>query len=124
VTGLALAAFAGLWIGGFSAALLIPAGTAVFLAAAQSSTRSAFARWLASPWLAASLLAAASVCVALGSGLTGGAFTLLALTLPQLLCFAVVARLIAALLGEFRVADAAAEAAQTPEAEAAQRSAG
>ena len=124
VAGLALAAFAGLWIGGFSAALLIPAGTAVFLAAAQSSTRSEFARWLASPWLAAGLLAAASVCLALGSGLTGGAFTLLSLTLPQLLCFAVVARLIAALLGEFRAADRteAAQAAQT--AEAARRSAG
>jgi hypothetical protein len=32
---------------------------------------------------------------------------LLLLSLPQLLCFVVVARLIAALLGEFRAADAA-----------------
>jgi arabinofuranan 3-O-arabinosyltransferase len=123
VTGLALAAFAGLWIGGYLAALLIPAGTAVFLAAAQSSARSEFARWLASPWLAAGLLAAASVCVALGLHLTGGAFTLLALSLPQLLCFAVVARLIAALLGEFRAADRS-QPAQTAQAEAVRRSAG
>jgi arabinofuranan 3-O-arabinosyltransferase len=115
VTGLALSAFAGLWIGGYLAALLIPAGTAVFLAAAQSSTRSEFARRLASPWLAAGLLAAASVCVALGSRLTGGAFTVLALSLPQLLCFAVVARLAAALLGEFR-ADDRPEAAQAGQA--------
>jgi arabinofuranan 3-O-arabinosyltransferase len=105
VTGLVLAAFAGLWIGGFTAALLIPAGTAAFLAAAESSGRSGFARWLASPWLAAGLLTAASVGVALGWGHTGWAGTLLAVSLPQLLCFAVVARLAAALLGEFRAAD-------------------
>jgi arabinofuranan 3-O-arabinosyltransferase len=105
VTGLVLAAFAGLWIGGYPAALLIPAGTAVFLAAAASSARSGFARLLASPWLAAGLLAAASVSVAVGSRLTGWAFTLLSVSLPQLLCFAVVARLAAALLDEFRAAD-------------------
>jgi arabinofuranan 3-O-arabinosyltransferase len=123
VTGLALAAFAGLWIGGYPAALLIPAGTAAFLAAAESSDRSELARWLASPWLAAGLLAAASVCVALGSRLTGGAFTGLSLALPQLLCFGVVARLAAALLGEFRAADRT-EAAQPGAAEAARPSAG
>ena len=123
MTGLALAAFAGLWIGGYTAALLIPAATAAFLAAAESSDRSKFARLLASPWLAAGLLAAASVCVVLGSRLTGGAFTVLSLWLPQLLCFAVVARLAAALLGEFRAADRA-EAAQAGAAEAARPSAG
>jgi hypothetical protein len=105
VTGLALAAFAGLWIGGYPGALLIPAGTAVFLAAEGSAARSGFARLLASPWFAAGLLAAASVCVVLGSRLTGEASTLLALSVPQLLCFAVVARLTAALLGEFQPAD-------------------
>jgi arabinofuranan 3-O-arabinosyltransferase len=127
VTGLALAVFAGLWIGGYPAALLIPAGTAVFLAAAESSARSGsgsgFARLLASPWLAAGLLAAASVSVAVGSRLTGWAFTLLSLSLPQLLCFAVVARLIAALLDEFRAAHRT-EAAQAGEAEAARRPVG
>jgi arabinofuranan 3-O-arabinosyltransferase len=118
VTGLVLAALAGLWIGGYPGALLIPAGTAVFLAAAASGPRSGFARLLASPWLAAGLLAAASVGVALGSRLTSGAYTLLALTLPQLLCFAVVARLVAALLGEFGAADrpGAAPAREAPEA--------
>jgi arabinofuranan 3-O-arabinosyltransferase len=105
VTGLALAAFAGLWIGGYPGALLIPAGTAVFLAAEGSAARSGFAWLLASPWFAAGLLAAASVCVVLGSRLTGEASTLLALSVPQLLCFAVVARLTAALLGEFQAAD-------------------
>jgi arabinofuranan 3-O-arabinosyltransferase len=127
MTGLALAVFAGLWIGGYPAALLIPAGTAVFLAAAESSARSGsgFARLLASPWFAAGLLAAASVsvAVAVGSRLTGWAFTLLSLSLPQLLCFAVVARLIAALLGEFRATDRT-EAAQAREAEAARRPVG
>jgi hypothetical protein len=117
VTGLVLAAFAGLWIGGYPAALLIPAGTAVFLAAAQSSARSGFARWLASPWLAAGLLAAASVSVVLGSGHGGWAGALLLLSLPQLLCFAVVARLLAALLGEFRAAGRP-EAAQARQAQA------
>ncbi len=116
VTGLVLAAFAGLWIGGFPAALLIPAGTAVFLAAAEYSARSGFARWLASPWLAAGLLAIASVGVVLGLGHTGWARTLLSLSLPQLLCFVVVARLAAALLGEFRAADRT-DAAQAGQAQ-------
>jgi len=115
VTGLALAALAGLWIGGYPAALLIPAGTAVFLAAAQFRARSGFARLLASPWLAAGLLAAASVSVAVGPRLTGWALTLLSFSLPQLLCFAVVARLTAALLGEFPAADRT-EAARAGEA--------
>jgi arabinofuranan 3-O-arabinosyltransferase len=105
VTGLVLAGFAGLWIGGYPAALLIAVGTAVFLAAAESAARSGFARLLASPWLAADLLAAASVGAALGWGHRGWAGALLLLSLPQLLCFAVVARLFAALLGEFRAAD-------------------
>jgi len=123
VTGLLLAAFAGLWIGGIPAAVLIPAGTAVFLAATAARARSEFARLLASPWLAAGLLAAASVCVALGSPLTGWAFTLLSRSLPQLLCFAVVARLIAALLNEFPAADRT-QAAQAGQAAQARRSAG
>jgi arabinofuranan 3-O-arabinosyltransferase len=105
VIGLVLAAFVGLWIGGYTTALLIPAGTAVFLAAAESGSGSRFARLLASPWLVAGLLAAASVSAILGSRLTGGPGSLLEHSLPQLLCFAIVARLIAALLGEFRAAD-------------------
>jgi hypothetical protein len=87
----------------------------VFLAAEGSAARSGFARLLASPWFAAGLLAAASVCVVLGSRLTGEASTLLALSVPQLLCFAVVARLTAALLGEFQAADRT-ETAQAGEA--------
>jgi arabinofuranan 3-O-arabinosyltransferase len=118
VTGLVLAAFAGLWIGGYPAALLLPTGTAVFLAAAQSRAGSRVARLLASPWLAAGLLAAASVGVVLGTPLTGEARSLLLLSLPQLLCFVVVARLIAALLGEFRAADAAEPAPAGAAAEA------
>ena len=102
---LVLAAFGGLWIGGYLAALLIPAGTAVFLAAEESGGESGVARLLASPWLAAGLLAAASVGAVLGSRLTGGASSLLSQSLPQLLCFAIVARLIAAFLGEFRAPD-------------------
>ena len=123
VTGLVLVAFAGLWIGGYPAALLIPAGTALFLAAAESGTGSGFARLLASPWLAAGLLAAASVCVVLGSRLTGGPNALLSHSLPQLLCIAVVARLTAALLGDFRAADRT-EAAQAGEAGETRRSGG
>jgi hypothetical protein len=48
------------------------------------------------------------------------------LLLPQLLCFAVVARLVAALLGEFRAADRpdAARAGEIAEAVEARRSAG
>jgi hypothetical protein len=63
------------------------------------------------------------VCVALGSPLTGWAFTLLSRSLPQLLCFAVVARLIAALLDEFPAADRT-QAAQAGQAAPARRSAG
>jgi len=122
VTGLVLAALAGLWVGGYLAALLIPAGTAVFLAAARSRAGSGFAR-LASPWLAAGLLVAASASLALGSPLSGGPGTLLSLSLPQLLCLAVVARLIAALLGESRAADRTA-AAQATEAVQARRPSG
>jgi arabinofuranan 3-O-arabinosyltransferase len=123
VAGLVLAAFVGLCIGGYPAAVLIPAGTAVFLTAAESSAGSGFARLLASPWLATGLLAAASVCAVLGSRLAGGAGSLLSHSLPQLLCFAVVARLTAALLGEFRAADRT-EAAQAREAAEARRSGG
>jgi arabinofuranan 3-O-arabinosyltransferase len=115
LTGLVLAALAGLWIGGYPAALLIPAGTAVFLAAAASGSRSGVARLLASPWLMAGLLAAAAVCAIPGSRLAGGTGALLSLSLPQLLCFAIVARLTAAFLGEFRAADRT-EAAQSGEA--------
>jgi arabinofuranan 3-O-arabinosyltransferase len=115
VTGLVLAAVAGLWIGGYLAALLIPVGTAVFLAAAQSRSGSELARLLVSPWLAAGLLAVASVCVVVGSRLTGAEYTLLARSLPQLLCFPVVARLAAALLDEFR-ADDRTDTAQAREA--------
>ena len=123
IIGLVLAAFAGLWVGGYPAALVVPAGTALFLAAAESGTESWLSRLLASPWLAAGLLAAASVCVALGSRLTGGPSTLLSGSLPQVLCFGVVARLIAALLGEFRAADRTA-AAQAGEAAPARGSGG
>ncbi len=104
VTGLVLAVLAGLWIGGLPAAVVIPAGTAGFLAAAESRSRSQFARLLASPWLVAGLLAAAAVCAIPGSRLGGGAGALLALSLPQLLCFVIVGRLTAAFLGEFRAA--------------------
>ena len=122
VTGLVLAALAGLWVGGYLAALLVPAGTAVFLAAGQSRAGSRFAR-LASPWLAAGLLVAASACVAVGSPLSGGPGTLLSRSLPQLLCLAVVARLIAALLGESRAADRTGSA-QAKEAAQARRPSG
>jgi arabinofuranan 3-O-arabinosyltransferase len=116
VIALVLSAFAGLWIGGYLAALLIPAGTAVFLAAEESGAESGLARLLASPWLAGGLLAAASVCAVLGARLTGEPSSLLSHSLPQLLCFAIVARLIAAFLGDFRAADRT-EAAQAGDAE-------
>ena len=114
---LVLAAFVGLWIGGYLAALLIPAGTAVFLAAEESGADSGLARLVASPWLTGGLLAAASVCAVLGARLTGEPGSLLSHSLPQLLCFAIVARLIAAFLGEFRAAGRA-EAAQAGDAAA------
>jgi arabinofuranan 3-O-arabinosyltransferase len=126
VTGLVLVALAGLWIGGYPAALLVPAGTALFLAAAESGTGSRFARLLASPWLVAGLLAAASVCVVAGSRLTGAPGALLSHSLPQLLCIALVARLTAALLGDFRAADRTepAQAGEAARAGEARQSAG
>jgi len=120
VTALVLAACGGLWIGGYLAALLIPAGTAVFLAAEESRGQFEVARWLASAWLTVGLLAAAAVCVVLGLRLTGGASSVLVHSLPQLLCLAIVARLTAALLGEFRAVDRT----EASEAARAQRTAG
>jgi arabinofuranan 3-O-arabinosyltransferase len=99
--GLVLTAFLGFWIGGYPVALLIPAGTVVFRVAAASRADSGLGRWLASPWLVAVLLSAASVAAVVGGRLTGPAATALSHGLPELLCLAVVARLAAALLGEF-----------------------
>ncbi len=102
VGGLIASALGGLWIGGYPGALLLPLTAGLFMTAAAFRRSSWPSRVLWSPWLAAVLLVAAAVAGALGGHLTGaGEYNLavaLSGTIPQVLCIAIVGRLIAALL--------------------------
>jgi arabinofuranan 3-O-arabinosyltransferase len=110
----------GLWVGGAPGAILLPAATLLFVVviayrdaagggSGGSSPRHApgpAARILAaaaSAWMTLALVLAAAVCTVLGARLsqataTFGAGQLLSLTVPQVLCIVVVARLLAAVL--------------------------
>jgi arabinofuranan 3-O-arabinosyltransferase len=94
--------FFGLWIGGYLGALLLPAATAVFLAASASGASSSVGGLLTSRWLVVGLLATASACAVLGTYTTSPeASALLSGSLPHLLSLAIVGRLAAALLTDF-----------------------
>ena len=115
---------AGLWLGGYPGAALLPVTTAGFLAAAQSADwprrswprrswpRRSWPRspgprrsrsWITSPWLAAGLLLAATAAGVGGehlvlSGNDGPVALWLVDGVPQLICLVVVGRLAAALI--------------------------
>jgi len=101
--GLVLTAFLGLWTGGDAGALLLSAGTAVFVIASAHAANSELSRVLTSRWLVAGLLVAASVFAVLGTYVAGSAgfVNVLSGTFPELLCLAIIARLVAALLLTF-----------------------
>ena len=101
---------AGLWLGGYPGAALLPVTTAGFLAAARS--RGSWPRtpgprlsrpWITSPWLAAGLLLAATAAGVAGEHLVlSGSDSPVALWLvdgvPQVICLVVIGRLAAALI--------------------------
>ena len=96
-------ALAGLWLGGYPGAVILPAATALFTAAV--SYRHARPWWyqLSRPWVPAALLLAAAACGVVGGqlvldGTTGTVVTALASTAPQVICLVVAGRLVAALV--------------------------
>lgn len=101
--GLALTAFLGLWIGGSAGALLLPAGTAVFVWAAASSSAPGLGRLLISPWLVAVALVAACVFSVIGNHFATAAGTVAVVSgsVPALFCLAIIARVAAGLMLEF-----------------------
>jgi arabinofuranan 3-O-arabinosyltransferase len=101
--GLAACAAAGLWLGGYPGALLLPSGTVLFALAAAFPDKSQVCRIALAPWLAGFLMLAAAVAGALGQHLAeAGADPRLAADLaglvPQLLCLAIIGRLAAELI--------------------------
>jgi hypothetical protein len=103
---------AGLWLGGYPGAAILPVATAGFLAACSRS-RGSWLRaqgpgrpgsWITSPWLAAGLLLAATAAGVVGehlvlSGNDGPVALWLVDGVPQVICLVVVARLAVALIG-------------------------
>ncbi len=119
-------AFAGLWLGGYPGALILPVATAGFLAAGPRSRASRVrppglrvrrpgpwlrppgpsrsGSWITSPWLVAGLLLAATVAGVAGehlvlSGDDGPVALWLVDGVPQVICLVIIARLAAALIG-------------------------
>ena len=96
-------ALAGLWLGGYPGAVILPAAAALF--AVADSYRHARPWWyqLSRPRVPAALLLAAAACGVVGGqlvldGTTGTVVTALANTAPQVICLVVVGRLAAALV--------------------------
>lgn len=115
LAGLGLAsglALAGLWLGGYPGAVILPVAMAGFLAACPRS-RGPWLRsrgpwrsgsWVTSPWLAAGLLLAATAAGVAGehlvlSGNDGPVALWLVDGVPQVICLVIIARLAAALIG-------------------------
>ena len=98
---------AGLWLGGYPGAVIVPAATCLFLVSnadflVLADGRSALGR-LWRPRVLAGLLLAASICGAAGehalqAGNSGVAVTALLTGIPQVICLIVVGRLAAALI--------------------------
>jgi hypothetical protein len=96
-------ALAGLWLGGYPGAAILPAATALFAVAV--SYRHARPWWyqMSRPWVPGALLLAAAACGVVGGqlvldGTTGPVITVLTNTAPQVICLAVAGRLAAALV--------------------------
>jgi arabinofuranan 3-O-arabinosyltransferase len=89
---------AGLWLGGYPGAVLLPVAVGVFLGVSRGPHR-----WLAGPWLLAGLMLAAAAAGAVGqhlvlSGDNGPAALWLADGIPQAICLLIIGRLAAALI--------------------------
>jgi arabinofuranan 3-O-arabinosyltransferase len=99
-------AAAGLWLGGYPGALILPAATVGFLICGSDLADGAAGRLLPEavrPRALAGLLIAASVCGAVGDDLSRAGASGLSVTaaqdaIPQVICLVVVARLTAALI--------------------------
>ena len=94
-SGLALA---GLWLGGYPGAVLLPVAVGVFLGVSRDSRGR-----LADPWLVAGLMLAAAAADAVGKHLVlGGDNGTVALWLadgiPQIICLLIIGRLAAELI--------------------------
>jgi hypothetical protein len=96
-------ALAGLWLGGYPGAAILPAAAALFAVAV--SDRAARPSWhqVSRSWLPGALLLAATACGVVGGqlaldGATGPVVTVLTNTAPQVICLAVIGRLAAALV--------------------------
>ena len=97
LVGAVAVSVAGLWLGGYVGALVLPVATAAFVAALAFRTRSAIWRLLGSAWLVTGLLAVVAAIGAIGTqlrhaGHAGSVVTALWNTCPQVLCLIVVAR--------------------------------
>jgi arabinofuranan 3-O-arabinosyltransferase len=102
ITGVVLAgglALAGLWLGGYPGAVILPVAVGVFLGVSRGSRGR-----LADPWLVAGLMLAAAAADAVGEHLVlGGDNGTVALWLgdgiPQIICLLIIGRLAAELIG-------------------------
>ena len=89
---------AGLWLGGYPGAVLLPVAVGVFLGVGRGS------RWrLAGPWLVAGLMLAAAAAGAVGqhlvlSGDNGTVALWLADGIPQVICLLIIGWLTAVLI--------------------------
>jgi arabinofuranan 3-O-arabinosyltransferase len=109
LAGTGCVAGAGLWLGGYPGALLLPAATLVFIVAAGGDQERSQSRWrqmLSAWWLVTGLMVLVALGGAIGDALqdhnySGPVVTALWDTGPQLVCLLIVARLIAEL---FRLA--------------------
>jgi arabinofuranan 3-O-arabinosyltransferase len=96
-------ALAGLWLGGYPGAAILPAAAALFAVAVEYRHAHPWWRELSRPWVPAALLMAAAACgvvagqLVLG-GATGPVITTLTDTAPQVLCLVVASRLAVALV--------------------------
>jgi hypothetical protein len=89
---------AGLWLGGYPGAVLLPVAVGVFLGVSRGSRGR-----LAGPWLLAGLMLAAAAAGAVGqhlvlSGDNGTVALWLADGIPQVICLLIIGRLAAALI--------------------------
>jgi hypothetical protein len=100
--GVLLAGLVGLWTGGYVGAILLPAMTFGFLAAARRP-HSRLARVVCEPLLIAALLVIAAACGAVGNelfthGIGGAPLVAFGGVIPELACLAIAGRVIAAVL--------------------------
>ena len=93
----------GVWLGGYPGALILAGTTGLFAAAFRYRHRHRVWLGLATPWVVSGLLLAAAAYGAAGERLllAGGSGRLMAVltsAAPQIICLAVVGRLVAALI--------------------------